>query len=81
MKTDYVLACISERSIPENFKSDLDKLIQDFNLSLSKRDQKKTEFYQSLHLTFDGEHLNLALFNQNLMNLSGIHRIDMGLIP
>lgn len=81
MKTDYVLACISERSIPENFKSDLDKLIQDFNLSLSKRDQKKTEFYQSLHLTFDGEHLNLGLFNQNLMNLSGIHRIDMGLIP
>ena len=77
MNSEYVVVCVSDRTIPEKFRSEIKQILTHFKLVLQKVERKpKGLYYWVQTAQFDRESLNASL-----INLSVINKIDIGLIP
>lgn len=72
MKVDYVVVCLSQGGAPKEFLSTLSQLLKQFSKSL-------TSSGKILNISIDPSRFDVL--NSALINLSKLHRVDIGLIP
>ena len=67
----YVVVCVSDQTSPHNFLNELHKIFTDNKVVVQS--QKNNNFFVEL--------VNYEMVNLDLMNLSSLFRIDIGLVP
>jgi phosphoserine phosphatase len=80
MQNSYYVVCVSDLSIPDQFKIELQKVLDDFQLSASPFEVKKSLYGTSLTTAISFEIELPGPFRDALMKLSNFHRIDIGII-
>jgi phosphoserine phosphatase len=78
---EFVVVCVSQTALNENFKIELKKLFKDFNLPISKEAEKISTYSYNHLVYFSFDDLELKLFEISLIKLSSIFLIDTAIIP
>ncbi len=81
MNSNYILACVSERPIDDNFQLELEKIISSNKFIIFSKEFKSNGYGHSLFLDLDITLTTNEILNMDLMKLASLHRVDVGLIP
>lgn len=81
MRHEFVVVCVSQTSLNENFKIELRKLLKDFNFQMTKEIDKVSPYSHNLLSYFSINHIELELFEISLHKLCSIFLIDAAIIP
>lgn len=77
MSAEYVIVCVSERVITDTFRNEVKQVLAHFKCVIHKAERKKKGLYYYL----EGGRFDHESLNASLIHLSGIHSIDIALIP
>jgi phosphoserine phosphatase len=77
MSAEYVIVCVTDQVILDNFRSEMKQILTHFKCHIQKSERKKKGLYYHV----ESIQLDLVSLNTSLMNLSTVYKIDIGLIP
>jgi phosphoserine phosphatase len=77
MNSEYVVVCVSDLGISDQFRSEIKQILLHFKCTIQKAERKKKGLYYHIEST----QLDRESLNASLMNLAVIHKIDIGFIP
>jgi phosphoserine phosphatase len=76
MSAEYVVVCVTDQVIPDNFRSEMKQILTHFKCHIQKSERKKKGLYYHV----ESIQLDLVSLNTSLMNLSTVYKIDIALI-
>jgi phosphoserine phosphatase len=77
MSAEYVIVCVSDQVITDAFRNEIKQILAHFKCVIQKSERKKKGFYYYL----EAARFDLESLNASFSNLSGIHKIDIAVIP
>ena len=77
MIAKHVLVCVSDGIIEDRFRTELKQILTHCKCLIKKSERKKKGFYYYI----ESAQLDRESLNASLMNLSVIHKVDIGFIP
>lgn len=77
MNAEYVIVCVSDQSISDQFRTEIKQILTHFKCVIQKAERKK----KGLYYRIQSAQLDRESLNTSLMNLALVHKIDIGFIP
>ncbi len=77
MKKNFVIVCVSNKTITKDFKEGLKKALSDLSINPNFKIESETH----LQLELSENSFNHELLDSSLVALAALHQVDVGLIP